>query len=151
MRAELQDANGQIKELLGVQMETFAYPCGQKFVGRGVETRRYVPIVASDFLAGRGWMDEAANDPFYCDLAQLTGVEMDGKSYKDLRTLVEDARKSGGWLVLGGHEMGKGGRQTTRLSELKRLLEYVHKPENRIWVAPMGTVAKRVRDHRGAK
>ena len=150
MRAELQDANRQINEVLGVRMETFAYPCGQKFVGRGVETRSYVPIIASDFLAGRGWMDEAANDPFYCDLAQLTGVEMDGKSLKDLRTQVEEARKNGGWLVLGGHEMGKDGRQTTRLSELKRLLEYVRKPENGIWVAPMGVVAKYVRDHRGA-
>src|SRR6187431_270118 len=77
MRNELSTSNKEIETLLGVKPEVFAYPCGQTFIGRGVNTKSYVPIVAELFLCGRGWMDEAPNDPTYCDFAQLTGVEMD--------------------------------------------------------------------------
>ncbi|MEX0601139.1 MAG: polysaccharide deacetylase family protein, partial [Rhodothermales bacterium] len=62
MRHELTAANRRIEELLGVTPAVFAYPCGQTFVGRGVETLSYVPLVAELFLAGRGWLDEAPND-----------------------------------------------------------------------------------------
>jgi peptidoglycan-N-acetylglucosamine deacetylase len=39
-------ANQQIEALLGVVPQTFAYPCGQTYVGRGVNLRSYVPVVA---------------------------------------------------------------------------------------------------------
>jgi peptidoglycan/xylan/chitin deacetylase (PgdA/CDA1 family) len=35
MAAQLDGANAEIESLLGVKPRTFAYPCGQKFVGRG--------------------------------------------------------------------------------------------------------------------
>lgn len=150
MRLELRDANRRIRELLGVNMETFAYPCGQKFVGRGVRTQSYVPVIAGEFLAGRGWMDEAPNDPEYCDLAQLTGIEMDGKDFKEIEPILKEAAKNGSWVVLGGHEMGKKGRQTTRLSMLERLLKHLKKRDSDIWVDTMGNVAKYVRARRPA-
>ena len=53
---------------------TFAYPCGQRFVGRGFEVRSYVPPVAERSLAGRGYLDESANDPAVCDLAEAMGT-----------------------------------------------------------------------------
>ena len=46
MRQELVEANRRITALLGVAPRTFAYPCGQTFVGRGHATRSYVPVVA---------------------------------------------------------------------------------------------------------
>src|SRR5690606_234668 len=46
MRAELVEANERIAALLGTTPRTFAYPCGQTFVGRGRDTRSYVPVVA---------------------------------------------------------------------------------------------------------
>jgi len=151
IRAELREANQRIRELLGSNMETFAYPCGQKFIGRGKETKSYVPVVAEEFLAGRGWLDESPNDPAYCDLAQLTGIEMDGKDFKQILPILDEAKKAGSWVVLAGHEMGKGGRQTTRLVMLRRLLEHVRKPDSGIWVAPMGAVARYVREQRAMK
>src|SRR6266702_2495511 len=42
MGAQLDGANEQIHEMLGVTPKTFAYPCGQKFVGRGLDVRSYV-------------------------------------------------------------------------------------------------------------
>jgi hypothetical protein len=133
---------------LGVKPKVFAYPCGSTFVGQGVNTKSYVPLIAELFLAGRGWLDEGPNNPSFCDFAQLTGMEMDGKDFDQILPLIENARKTGAWLVLAGHEMGDSGEQTTRLSMLKKLIEYAQDPANGIWIAPMGTVAKYVKDHR---
>jgi len=54
MRNELIGCNKRIKELLGVEPEVFAYPCGQKFIGRDTNTKSYVPLVAKMFIVGRG-------------------------------------------------------------------------------------------------
>jgi len=140
MKAELAQANKEIQELLGVAPRVFAYPCGQTFVGRGTETKSYVPIVAEMFLLGRTWMDEAPNDPTYCDFAQLTGIEMDGKDFPQVKSFIESAREDGAWLVLAGHEMGDDGPQTTRLSMLEELLAYAADPTNGVWIAPAGEV-----------
>lgn len=47
MRQELLEANRRLEQLLGITPATFAYPCGQAFVGRGSATRSYVPLVAA--------------------------------------------------------------------------------------------------------
>lgn len=149
MRNELILANKDIKELLGVEAEVFAYPCGQTYIGRGENTKSYVPVVSKLFLSGRGWLDEGPNAPQFCDLAQLTGMEMDGKDFEQILPLIENAKKSGAWLVLAGHEMGASGNQTTRLSMLKKLIEYAQNPANGIWIAPVGTVAKYIKGNKG--
>lgn len=142
MRAELVEANRQIKEMLGVEPVSFAYPCGQTYVGSGLDTRSYVPLVAELFTSGRGWLDENANDPNFVDLPQLLGMEMDGKDFqKDILPLLLEAVKNGSWLVLAGHEIGQEGRQTTRVKMLEELLAYVQSPESGIWMAPVGAVA----------
>lgn len=151
MHDELGQANKEIRELLGVECTEFAYPCGQTFVGRGKETKSYVPVVASSFSSGRLWLSEAANDPTYCDFAQLTGVESDGKDFEQILPLIETAVKNGQWLVLAGHEMNESGSQTTRLSMLKKLLEYAQDPAHGIWIAPVGTVREYVEGNRKLK
>jgi len=148
MRDEIIIANKKIQKLLGVKPTVFAFPCGSTFVGRGITTKSYVPLIAKLFLAGRGWLDEGPNDPASCDLAQLTGMEMDRKDFEQILPIVENARKAGAWLVLAGHEMGDSGQDNTRTSMLKKLIEYAQDPINEIWIAPMGTVAKYIKDNR---
>jgi len=148
MRKELIDANKQIEGLLGVKPVVFAYPCGQTFIGRGKSTKSYVPIVAELFLTGRGWLDEGPNDPTFCDFAQLTGMEMDGKNFNEILSLLENAKKTGGWLVLAGHEMGDIGPQTTRLNMLRNLFEYAKDPANGIWITTVGAAAKYIQDEK---
>lgn len=148
MRNELIAANKEIEGLLGVKPKVFAYPCGQTFVGRGVNTKSYVPVIAQLFSVGRGWLDEGPNDPAFCDMAQLTGMEMDGKDFEDILVLIESAKISGQWLVLAGHEIGDQGIQTTRLEMLRKLLEYAQDPASEIWIAPAGTVAEYVKNRR---
>ena len=150
MRDELVEANRRIAALLGVTPRSFAYPCGQTFVGRGTATQSYVPVVADLFLAGRGWRDESSNDPAVVDLAQTLGVEMDERDVGEIRPLLDEARTRGAWLVLAGHDIGAGGRQTTRIAMLDALLAYAKDPSSGIWLAPVGDVAAHVAKQRGA-
>lgn len=144
MRNELVSANMEIENLLGVKPQVFAYPCGQTYVGRGLHTKSYIPLVAELFTIGRGWLDEGPNDPSFCDFAQLTGMEMDGKNAEEILNLIESAKKNNFWIILAGHEMGVSGAQTTRLAMLRKLMEYAQDPVNGVWIAPAGTVAKYV-------
>lgn len=148
MAEELDQASAEIGQLLGVHAMTFAYPCGQKFVGRGQRVRSYVPLVAERFAAGRGWRDETANDPAFCDPAQLLAVELDGLTFEQLKTLVEAAAERGAWLVLAGHEIGQKGRQTTRADTLRAFCEYAADAENGLWVDTVANVARYVAEHR---
>lgn len=145
MERELEGANQTIETALGVRPATFAYPCGQKFVGRGRDLRSYVPLVAEMFLAGRGWMDEAANDPAFCDPAQLLGMELDGLDFARAKKLIDTAVENGTWLVFAGHEIGDGGRQTVRGDTLKAICEYAYDPANGIWIDTVENVARYVR------
>ncbi|MEI7585734.1 polysaccharide deacetylase family protein [Runella sp.] len=148
MKNELVRTNKAIQDQLGITPQLFAYPCGETFVGRGLNTKSYIPVIAELFSAGRGWLSEGPNDPTYCDMAQLTGMEMDGKDFEQILPIIENAKKTGHWVVLAGHEVGEAGNQTTRVAMLKKLCEYAQNPANGVWIAPIGTVAKYVQEKR---
>ena len=148
MQHELVEANNIIESLLGVRPVSFAYPCGQKFVGRGQNLKSYVPLVATEFLAGRGWMDEWANDPAFCDMANLMAMELDGKDFEQVKQLIDRTLANGGWLIFCGHEIGEGERQTTHSSTLKALCEYAKDPANGLWLDSVQAVANHIRKKR---
>ena len=143
MAEELDSANQWIFEQLGIKPLSFAYPCGQTFIGRGKETRSYVPVIASMFETGRIWLSEAPNDPVFCDLAQLSGVELDGKSFEEIKLMISTS--GGKWLILAGHEMEEGGFQTSRLSTLEELCRYAMDPANGIWIDNVHNIASYIR------
>lgn len=148
MAEDLDKATAEIDELLGVKPVSFAYPCGQKFVGRGAGTRSYVPLIAERFLCGRGYMDEAANDPEVCDLAALMGIHFDETPFAGMKKVIEKAARDGRWVIFAGHEIGKLGFQTTDTGALAELAAYVKDPANGIWVDTVGAIARYVRDQR---
>lgn len=148
MARELDEANRQIQAIAGVRPKTFAYPCGQTFVGRGLDTRSYVPLVAERFLAGRLWLSEDANNPAFCDLAQVLGMESDGKSFAEIKTLIDKAVQDGAWLVLAGHDIGPPARQTTLATTLEAFCQYATEHTDEIWVAPVQDVAGYIAKHR---
>ena len=122
MRQELNDATRAIEDATGVRPVTFAYPCGQTFVGRGRTIASYAPLVSELFIAGRLWLSEAPNDPAYVDLAQLFGYPMDDVDFSALEPIVRDTIDRGQWLVLAGHDIGQQpGKQVTRVETLRAL------------------------------
>lgn len=149
MDTELEQAGIDIKRITGVLPTTFAYPCGQTFVGRGATTTSYVPLIGKRFLVGRLWLGELANDPSFVDLSQVHGVSMDDKDLPALQPMLDGAVEQGRWLVLAGHDIGGlPGPYTTRVAFLEALAKYLDAPERGIWVAPVGTVAEWVVKHR---
>jgi len=148
MRTELDSASRFINELLGVNPVSFAYPCGQTFIGRGAGVQSYVPLVASLFESGRGWLNEAPNDPWFCDLAQMNASELDGKSFEQIQTLIETAKSNGHWLILAGHEMNDEGRQTSLLKTIEAICKYASDPSSGIWIDNVHSVASYVEQKR---
>lgn len=144
MRQELLECNHQIHALLGVRPVSFAYTCGNTFVGRGRNLRSYVPLVDELFESGRGWLNEPANDPAFADMALLQGNEMDGKDFAEIKTRIDDAIANGSWLLLAGHEIGEGGNQTVRTEMLRELAAYLKSPDCELWVGTVAEVAAHV-------
>lgn len=149
MQSELEEANLRIARLLGVTPRSFAYTCGHTSVGRGASTVSYVPLVSRMFLSGRCWKSEVDNDPEFGDLSQIMAIEMDGKSFQEIKPLVDDALAKGRWLVLAGHDIAwAAAPETTQMEMLCQLLEYLHGPASRAWAAPVGVVAKHIAGER---
>ena len=148
MAVELDSASNAIEHILGVQPVSFAYPCGQTYVGKELKTQSYVPLISARFNTGRTWLDEAPNDPDYCDLSQLTGIELDGKSFEEIKILIDQAKENGSWLVLAGHEMDEGGRQTSLLTTIEAICSYASDPANGIWIDRVDKIADYVREQR---
>jgi hypothetical protein len=147
MAGELDGCTEDLRQMFGVKTVSFAYPCGQKFVGRGAALRSYVPLVATRFLSGRGYLDESPNHPAVCDLASLMGTGFDGLSFDSIMNIVEGARKDGRWIMFVGHEIGNPAHQTTDAAALERLCRYVTNPGNHVWIDTVAKIAQYVKDH----
>lgn len=148
MEAELKEANQQIESLLGVTPVSYAYPCGETTVGRGLGAKSMIPLISRLFQTGRGWLDETANAPDYFDMGQVRGVPMDDMTFDNLLPLIQQAKEQGYWLVLAGHEIGKEGAQTTRGEMLEDLLIYLRDDAPDIWLGTVRDVAGYVEQHR---
>lgn len=148
LEADIEAATAQFQKSFGAKPVSFAYPCGQKYVGRGADTRSYVPVIAEHFESGRGYLDEAANNPEVCDLANLMGIGLDNINFADMRRHADTARKENRWLIFAGHEMGTTGNQTTNLDALGELIAYAKDPANGIWLDTVATVARYIKTKR---
>ncbi|HZO91095.1 MAG TPA: polysaccharide deacetylase family protein [Chthonomonadaceae bacterium] len=145
MEADLLQATAQITRLVGRAPQTFAYPCGQKFVGRGREVQSYVGLIATHFIVGRGFREEAPNDPTFCDLAQAAGVDFDGMTWAQCQGWLEQTRQVGGWLLLAGHDVGESGRQVVRTETLEALCRYCQDPANGFWIDTVAEIGSYIR------
>jgi hypothetical protein len=74
---------------------------------------------------------------------------MDGREFEQIMPILEKAKETGQWVVLAGHEIGQDGSQTTRVTMLEKLMRYANDPANKLWIAPVGTIAKYIRERRG--
>jgi peptidoglycan/xylan/chitin deacetylase (PgdA/CDA1 family) len=146
MSQQLDEATAQIQELLGVRPVTFAYPCGEKFVGKGPESKSYVPLIAQRFLIGRAVGAGAGhdNDPVSCDLAQVGAVPFDNMDYNEMVAKVSQAAQQGHWVIFLGHDMGQKAHQGTDIIALKALCKYMQDPANGVWVDTVENIGKYV-------
>jgi peptidoglycan-N-acetylglucosamine deacetylase len=149
MEAELLEANSAIERLVGVKPRTFAYPCGQTFVGRGEALKSYIPLVAKHFVVGRVAFNEVHNDPSFCDLAHATSLDADDAPFDKVLGWLQAAEAAGGWVILMSHEVGDGGRQITHADTLERVCEYASDAANGVWIDTVATIGEYIRHQRG--
>lgn len=140
MEAELTDANQVLQNLLGETPQTFAYPCGQTFIGRGAATQSYVPLTAKHFLAARGYNGESANDPTFCDLWQLIGIPADVREYSVLEARLEKSLQQGHWLILAAHEVSDSAGQGISLQALEDVCRFAERNAD-VWVDTVANIA----------
>ena len=106
--------------------------------------------MARHYLTGRGWRDEYFNAPDRCDLAQLAGVEFDGLDFAQVRPQIDEAARTGNWLVLAGHDIGTDARrQMTKVPTLEAICSYCRDPANGVWIDTVGAIGAYIRQTRG--
>lgn len=144
MERELLEANRILGAAVGVRPTSFAYCCGQNFVGRGRRLRSYVPLIAKHFVVGQAGYSETYASPERCDLAQVPSIKFDNKTFEELRLTLDAAVTDGCWLILFGHEVGSArGRQTTSAGALRKLCENL-KSRPEIWVDTVSAVGRHI-------
>ena len=149
MEQEMDGANVGIEKLLGVKPSTFAYPCGQKYVGRGRNVKSYIPLVAERFIVGREWLSENSNTPASCDLSHVMGMKIDGMTFEQVKELIDQTVKNRKWLVLCGHNINPSGRGlTTFTSTLEELCKYAQDPANGLWIDTVENIGRYILEHR---
>jgi peptidoglycan/xylan/chitin deacetylase (PgdA/CDA1 family) len=156
MKDDLTTENQLIRNLLGVQPVSFAYPCGETTVGQGLNTRSYVPIVSSIFESGRLSSVGGYVNPVYSDLSQLPSAELDHKTFHEIKELIDEGKKTGKWLILSTHEVGDGydgGYESlvTSKSTLDSVCKYANDPSNGIWIDNVTNITCYIKEKRGEK
>ncbi len=156
IEADVVEAEKRLNELIPEQpIRTFCYPCYQNYVGEGATRQSYVPVIAKYFPAGRG-KGEAANHPLFTDLHYLASWTMAGwMSGSQLYGFAEAAAKQERWGILTFHGLQEGpgslwvpgsSYHGSPLSadSFRELCEYLAKHRERIWTAPVVTVAQQI-------
>src|SRR4029453_2307695 len=89
--ADVREASELLRALVpGIGGFSFAYPCGQTFVGRGPGRQSYVPVIARQFASARG-VGESAKNPAVCDLHCLSSWMVRGLGVRELIAMLEPA------------------------------------------------------------
>jgi peptidoglycan/xylan/chitin deacetylase (PgdA/CDA1 family) len=142
MSRELDQSIALAKEISGKKGPfTFAYPCGESYVGEGKDRRSYVPLVAKKFLAARTTepgieMPETVSFPeIHASYGQTGGQLIDQ---------VKKAQAKGGWAVFLFHGVG-GDYSSVDLKAHKELLDYLTKNKGSVWTGTFGEVAQYVK------
>jgi peptidoglycan/xylan/chitin deacetylase (PgdA/CDA1 family) len=150
MGEEIEQAQRIIESGLGARPKTFAYPCGMSFVGRGVGRQSYVPLVAREFVVGRGFNSECAASPLRCDLACVPAISMDNKNVEALNAMVDAAMAEGHWLILAGHAISdRPAPYTTDLGAFEGLLDRLVALNGAVWVDTVEKIGSYLARERG--
>jgi hypothetical protein len=150
LEADVVEAERRLSLAFPEQKErSFCYPCYQDFVGEGVSRQSYVPVIARHFIAARA-KGEVANHPASCTLHHLSSFPVERCWGATLVGLAERAASHGRWTILTFHGINQG-HLTVSEVDLKELCDHLHRHRERLWTAPVISVARRILDWRVAR
>lgn len=141
IRLDIIEAHNRIREMIPNASRTFAYPCYQTTVSRGLKKTSYVPVVAEIFIAARGGGERGyANSPLACDLHELWSWSADRMSYEENIGLTIRAVSEGRWAIFTIHGINEGHLPTSD-HDLTGFLKFLDANRREIWVAPVVEIA----------
>jgi peptidoglycan-N-acetylglucosamine deacetylase len=145
LEKDLLEAQRRLNAVFPAQKATsFAYPCYETSLGRGLQRVSYIPLVARLFIAGRA-RGELANDPHYCDLHCLSSWNVERQTSAFLIGLAELALAQGRWAILTFHGINEGHLPTSQVDFLE-FLDHLSRRRGQLWVAPVAEVASFIRE-----
>lgn len=119
---------------------SFAYPCGESFVGEGPTYTSYEPEVARRFVAARG-VAGVINDPLTCNLSNLGSWIVQDVGAEQLIARVRETVEAGGWGIFCFHGVG-GEHLPVSVEALEGLVRFLREHEDEIWVETVVTIGK---------
>lgn len=137
---EIRINNTLLKAIDGKDKRTFAYPCGDRKIGDVF----FYNQLKNDFVAARGvssGMQNAAD----VALDNIDCYGINGQNADYMIDLVKKAQQSHTLLVFLFHGVGGGHNINVGLSDHSKLLHYLKQNEKNIWIAPMVTVAEKIK------
>jgi hypothetical protein len=144
IEAEIVEGKRRITEAIPEQpLHTFCYPCYHTHVGEGPTRQSYVPVVAKHHPAGRVKGD-FANHPVTTDLHHLFSYPVERHSASQIIGLIEESVGQERWVVLTFHGIHEGHLSVADY-DFRALCAYLARHQKRLWVAPVVTVAERIR------
>ena len=145
---EMEVANYILNSIDGQTERTLAYPCAQKKIGpleKPVSIKAFVPHL---FYAARSYADGEIIRPDNLDLYNLPSFAADLhlNNFEAIRTLIDDARKYGGWVIFTFHEIDEEtGELVFNYSEHQQLITFLTQNQENIWTAPLIEVSRHLR------
>jgi peptidoglycan/xylan/chitin deacetylase (PgdA/CDA1 family) len=139
MSKELDESRDAVSALGQSGKLSFAYPCGQTQMANH---ESYVPLVRERFGAARGVAGVVAR-PESLDLFNVPALfPNESSDGSDVLELVERARQSRGWAVIGVHGVSEAGEYMKWAQPAHdKVVTYLAEHSSEIWTAPFGTVA----------
>ena len=116
---------------------------GKITIGRGDEETPMDPILGELFVAARGTITNQPVDPSQPVFTRLGHLSGDGKTFEQLRTEIESARATGGWIIYMFHGVGEATHGLfVADAEHRQLIEWLDQERASIWTAPVVDVAR---------
>jgi hypothetical protein len=126
---------------------SYAYPCYESDVGRGLSRQSYVPVVARHFAAARAkGMSVRGNDALYADLHHLSSWGAERMSAWAMIGLVVQCVAECWWGIFTFHGVNQGHLPISE-HDLVLLLDYLVAHRDRVWTAPVIQVAQYISAH----
>lgn len=143
---EIRINNTLLKAIDGKDKRTFAYPCGDRKIGDVF----FYDQLKNDFVAARG-VNSGLQNAADVALDNVDCYAINGQNADYMIDLVKKAQQSHTLLVFLFHGVGGGHNINVGLSDHSKLLHYLKQNEKNIWIAPMVTVAEKIKAYQENK
>ena len=144
---EMRTANAILSSLDGRQERSFGNTCCNTDLGEGDTLHSLEPLIDELFVAGRGPCNNRVVDAATINFNALGHFSGDSRGFDRLRQEIDAAVASGGWIIYMIHGVGEGTHSLYIDPGVHQdLVDYLGERRDSIWTAPVGAVARYLRD-----